>query len=263
MRVLATPRFPILGFALVALFAFVGARAEAQIDPYWDHYKVYEAFPHPPGPAGVFLRDQFTQTTHAVEFLEKFMNPVEKVDLANGATYTIFDPLLHYTWWRITSVPFDAQVAFDNQFGGGSVHLFRAAYLLNPALKNQVNLPLPLANHYKCYECQGQPVTRPLRLIDQFDIWQVDQMFPRYFCTPTEKQTAGETHLIVDPKQHYVCYEFQPPDPNPFPAFIRDQFIQTSLELRPGHMICVPTDKLVITNTATGQTWGRLKLLYR
>ena len=259
MRALATLRLP---FAFLLLLAGFAGRAEAQINPIWDHYKVYEFNPKPPGTLSVFLRDQFTQSTHGVVYLDQFMNPVEKTHLSSGATSPIHDPALHYTWWRITDVPFDATVSYANQFGGGSVQLLYAQYLLNPALKNQITPPLPIANHYKCYACQGPPITVPLRLVDQFDTWQVDQLRPIFFCTPTEKQVPGAVYPIVDPERNYVCYLFQPPDPQPFPALIRDQFIQTNGDLRPGHLLCVPTQKLTVTKTAD-DTWGRLKLLYR
>lgn len=266
MRALATPRRLFLLLPLLALAAVLvtGTKAQAQVSPLWDHYKVYEVFPNPPGPpTAVFLRDQFTQTTNTVLALEKLMNPTEKTHLdGTGQHFLINDPLLHYLWWKVNPVPFQAQVAYNNQFGGGSLQVLNSAYLLNPALKNQVNLPLPFANHYQCYDCLGQPISIPLLLTDQFDLWQIGQLFPRYFCTPVEKQLPGEIHPIVDPEQHYVCYEFQPPDPNLFPAFVRDQFITTTVEAHPGHLLCVPTDKLVVTSSVKN-TWGSVKLLYR
>ena len=262
MRALATLRLPLASLVL-AVTAVVGGGAQAQVNPTWDHYKVYDVNPKPPGTLSVFLRDQFTQTTHQVVFLDRFMNPVEKTHLLGGVTYPVHDSLLHYTWWRITDVPFDGTVTYQNQFGNGVAHIGPAQYLLNPALKNQVNLPLPLANHYQCYACQAPALTIPLRLVDQFDIWQIDQLLPRYFCTPTEKQVpSGQVYPIIDREQNYICYEFNPVDPNLFPAFLRDQFIQTSAEIRPGHLLCVPTDKLEVTK-ASHDTWGRLKQIYR
>jgi hypothetical protein len=260
MRALATLRlFSALLFAIAAL---AGA-AEAQVNPLWDHYKVYEVNPKLPGPPAVLLRDQFTQTTRQVLFLDHFMNPVEKTHLSTGENFPIHNPMLHYSWWRINDVPFDATIVFNNQFGGGSLHIGPSQYLLNPSLKNQTAPPLPIENHYQCYACQGQPVAIPLRLTDQFDVWQVNQLIPRYFCTPTEKQVPGQApNPIIDPEQNYICYQFTPPDPQLFPASFRDQFIQAGIELQPGHMLCVPTDKLQVTD-ARQSTWGRLKQIYR
>jgi hypothetical protein len=102
-----------------------------------------------------------------------------------------------------------------------------------------------------------------LRLVDQFNQWTLDMLIPRYFCTPTDKQSPEGFFPIVDPEQNYVCYEAIPPDPATFGAMIRDQFIQTSAELRFARWVCVPTDKHVVTSTQPGQTWGRIKMLYR
>jgi hypothetical protein len=262
MRVLATLRVPFVLLLLLAV-TIPGGDSSAQVNPTWDHYKVYDLNPKPPGPPAVILRDQFMQTTHQVMFLDRFMNPVEKTHLSTGLTYPVHKPFLHYTWWRISDVPFDATVVYDNQFGGGSVHIGPAQYLLNPALKNEVTPQLPLENHYRCYACQAPQMTIPLRLIDQFDTWQMDQLIPRYFCTPVEKQVPGQApNPIVDPEQNYICYEFLPPDPQLFPALIRDQFIQISAELQPGRWLCVPTDKMQVTK-AGNSTWGRLKQIYR
>lgn len=273
MRALVSLRTRSLLFLLTAVAAFIGARAQADVDPLWDHYKVYEANPKLPGPTfPVYLHDQFTDTQHQVENLDKFMNPVRKIHLDTGVGYGITVDTLHYTWWKITPYPFSATVKVLNQFGNQTLNVYDAVYLLNPALKNYfadpsgVQTPVPYANHYKCYRCQGALVTRPIRMIDQFDQWDADVFEPRFFCNPTEKRitAAQPPNPIVDLKQHYVCYEFSPRDPNPFYAYVRDQFLNNNqyLSLYPAHLLCVPTEKGLVTAT-TKTTWGKLKLLYK
>lgn len=265
-RLRRSARFlPLVLAALVAIgWAGAGGRADAQVPPHWDHYKVYEANPKPAGPGPILLRDQFGPSGHDVVFLDLFMNPTAKTEMQSGAHYPIHHHDLHYAWWLISEQPFQATIAFENQFGGGQLELGPARYLLNPALKEQVNGPLPVANHYKCYDCLGPPVQRSIRMDDQFGGWVAGNFHPRFFCTPTDKQRpGGPVEPVLDPDQHYICYQFQPPDPQVRTVPIRDQFILTSVALGPGRMLCVPTLKHEVTSTRPRETWGRIKLIYR
>ncbi|MGH7731092.1 MAG: DUF7450 family protein [Candidatus Eiseniibacteriota bacterium] len=272
MNRLATHRRSALLASLVvaALLAVLPGRAGAQVDPLWDHYKVY--FQNPPftiAPIPVGLADQFGPFTHDVHVMELFANPVEKtVGPPPVQTYPINDSLLHYSWWRITPQPFFATVAVTNQFGDQTLNVHDAAYLLNPAIKNPVTgQQPPTKNHYKCYFCDGVTIDRPVTLVDQFDRWDANVLFPRFFCNPVEKRLdaahGGQVYPIVDGRQHYVCYEYQPPDPTPFEATMTDQFVdRLGLSLHPSRLLCVPTDKTGVTSTGSS-TWGRIKILYR
>ena len=253
---------------LAGLLVMVATGANAQVNPLWDHYKVYETAPFPVPPLGlpVLLTDQFGPYNHQVLQLQKFMNPVQKqVATPGGGTYPINDPITHYSWWTISPQPFSALVAATNQFGDQSLNVHDAVYLLAPALKNQHGSP-PQKNHYKCYLCDGQPVNVPVLMTDQFGQWGATVTFPRYFCNPVQKQVAppgGPTYPILDPNQHYVCYEFQPQDPNVYTAVMTDQFTTDhQMDLNQSRYICVPTYKQGFTAT-TKPTWGRMKMLYR
>lgn len=254
--------------AVAALLAVLPLRAAAQVSPLWDHYKVYDLVapvPYPvPGPP-VTLIDQFLPWTHDVYALERFMNPTTKEH--GGAFYQINEPFLHYTWWAISPQPFNALVKVNNQFGNFDLNVLGARYLLNPALKNMHGQP-PVRNHYKCYDCQGPPVNVSVVMRDQFGPWPADVLFPRFFCNPVEKRvvSADGTQIvypILDGAQHYTCYIFQPPDMALHTPYITDQFVtDRTVELTNAHLICVPTDKLLVTS-ANSSTWGKLKLLYR
>jgi hypothetical protein len=180
--------------------------------------------------------------------------------------FLITNPRLHYTWWRISGHPWNATVAALNQFGDQTLQVFDPVYLLNPAVKNETPPgTLPPANHYKCYGCQGQPVNRPVSLTDQFGNWQATATIPRFFCNPVEKRNLanGNLYPIVDPDQHYICYELQPPDQRLFTGVVTDQFVtQRALELQPGRLLCVPTRKERVTANRT-DTWGKIKTIYR
>jgi hypothetical protein len=247
----------------VALPLLAGARADAQVNPLWDHYKVYltPPFPVPPLNIQIQLTDQFGQYPHTVFQMDRFMNPTQKEDV-NGI-FPINNPVLHYAWWQISPQPFSASVIATNQFGDQPLNVHDAVYLLTPALKNQSGPPPANVNHYKCYLCDGQPVNKSVLMTDQFGQWSANVTFPRYLCNPAQKDVGAAHFPIVDPAQHYVCYEFQPEDPSPHTATFSDQFIQNGpLNLQPARYICVPSLKQVVTDVNQG-TWGRLKEIYR
>lgn len=247
--------------ALVAMLALAPG-AGAQIDPTWDHYKVYDVQPPLPRPAPIVLRDQFGEYGHDVLELIKFANPTEKM-LDDGTISPIQNPQLHYAWWLITPQPFDALVAVTNQLGDQTLRVRDSQILWNPALKNEPGEP-PLANHYKCYDCDGTSIDRVVTLTDQFGQWQATVTFPRFFCNPVEKtDPTGLIHPIEDMHQHYVVYDLEPYDTRTFTAIVTDQFVfEEPLALGPSYLLCVPTLKLVVTPALQG-TWGRLKTLYR
>jgi hypothetical protein len=280
MRMFTTRRLcsPLSMMFVLALLVLGSRAADAQVNPLWDHYKVYLTPPFPGSPINipVVLTDQFGIYNHNVLELEMFMNPTQKQVLGPaGGTYPIHDDITHYSWWRITPQPFGAVVAATNQFGDQTLHVHDAVYLLTPALKNNQNfggLP-PFKNHYKCYFCDGQPINKQVLLTDQFGQWSTTVTFPRFFCNPVDKHVVDpypdNDYPILDPNQHYVCYEFQPEDGTPYMATVLDQFTRLigyfdtpPLPLHPARYLCVPTYKYGFTESAR-YTWGRLKLLYR
>lgn len=254
-------------FVMVPL-ALVAGGANAQVNPLWDHYKVYlTPLFQPPTPIPVRLTDQFGTYDHQVMFLNQFMNPtVKEVGEPFPGIYPINNPDLHYSWWQITQQPFEGVVTATNQFGDHTLNVHNASWLLNPARKNQPGGP-PVGNHYKCYDCDGPSLQIPVLLTDQFGPFSTAVFFPRYFCNPVEKQEGldgtGTTYPIIDPNQHYICYVLVPQDPAPHTATMTDQFVTNfPIEPSPGIFLCVPTLKTGVTATAR-DTWGRLKLLYR
>jgi hypothetical protein len=249
--------------ALVWLFALLVlpvGNAQAQPDLSWDHYKVYDVTPLT-FPGQVTLLDQFGATTHQLIVLDWFANPVSKQH--GAAFYGISRPDLHYTWWRLDpEVVLNKDLVAINQFGSQPLHIDRAVYLLNPALKNfQPGQPLPVANHYKCYACSGPPINTPVFLTDQFYSRPATVLSPRFFCTPVDKVFNGQVHPMVNPNQHYTVYDIEP-GPAIWPATFRDQFISSSIDLRDDRLLMVPTEKVIPTD-ADPTTWGRLKSYYR
>jgi hypothetical protein len=247
--------------------------ARAQVNPLWDHYKVYLGLSPTvdlPQSQEVTLLDQFQQTTWFVRQLAHFANPVQKEH--GGSIHPIHQPELHYTWWHSGRVPgpFATTVIALNQFGDRTIQVGTNAfgdseYLLNPALKNApTGTPLPVANHYRCYPCTGDPVNVPVILTDQFLTRTAMVLLPRFFCTPAEKRLAdGTVYPIVDAAQHYTVYDMDFNN-TPFTARISDQFItdhQLSLIFL-DRWLMVPTRKELPTDTKSS-TWGKVKSLYR
>jgi hypothetical protein len=238
--------------------------AAAQVPPTWDHYKVYRVLNPQTAVVPIVLSDQFvTNVVHDATVLEWFQNPTVK-QVPGQPPFVITNDRLHYTWWRINPHPFQATVQALNQFGDQTLQVGPPRYLLNPATKNDPG-PIPVANHYKCYDCVGQPVNRPVTLTDQFGIWQAQATVPRFFCNPVlkENQLNGNVYPILDPMQHYVIYELEPPDPRLFNGVVTDQFLQQRvLELQPGRFLAVPTHKERVTSNRA-DSWGRIKTIYR
>jgi hypothetical protein len=249
--------------ALVSLWVVLVlpvGNAQAQPDPSWDHYKAYDVTPLT-FPGQVTLVDQFGATTHQTLFLDWFANPVAKQH--GPAFYSINRPELHYSWWRLDpEVAVSKDLIAINQFGEQSLHLDRVVYLLNPALKNaSPAVPLPVANHYKCYACTGPSVNTQVFLTDQFYSRPATVFNPRFFCTPTDKFFNGQIDPMINHNQHYTVYEIDP-GPQIWPATFRDQFMGASIDLRDDRLLMVPTEKVIPTD-AGPTTWGRVKSQYR
>jgi hypothetical protein len=251
----------ILSLAGVALLLAVGSTAAfAQAGLPIDHYKVYNVEPNVPLNLPVLLTDQFGQHPVDVMFLERFANPVDKNNEG------IIDPILHYAWWRINSPEPPRAALIGNQFGQDQQFLIGdGVYLLNPALKHALSPtePLPIANHYKCYQAVGQPILHEVSLTDQFGTRTAMVLEPQLLCNPAEKVTPdGLVSPIVDPLAHLACYRIDPPLFYGLGAVVHDQFYFGDLRFRDDCLLCVPSTKNIIVPTEP-KTWGRVKALYR
>jgi hypothetical protein len=263
MRAFATHRRWAAVLLLTGLLAVAAASGHAQVNPLWDHYKVYQSSPIPLSGMVVQLADQFITYQHDVLGMSMFATPVLKTHPGLAPQPGVNDPLLHYTWWTISPHPFYKEVEVENQFGSQQIQVNEPRWLLNPATKNDTTSPIPIANHYKCYDCIGNPVDQMVALEDQFIVRDAYVSYPRLLCNPTQKTTPdGTVYPVVDPDQHYVCYEIDQL-PDIYHAMVADQFIPGwYVELGPDRYLCVPSLKHDPT-PATESTWGRIKVLYR
>jgi hypothetical protein len=231
---------------------------QAQFLPQENHYKVYETT----GPSivePVQLTDQFGGYAVDQLILEKFANPVEK----NGEP--MVDPMMHQTWWRLflsDPIPIRGVKATD-QFGTNVWTVYNPAYLVNPALKNTgPDDPIPMWNHYLCYDAALEPIGIQVTLVDQFGTQTTLVLEGRYFCNPVEKVIAsGEVYPIVDPSAHLTCYTIEPFFP-PEVITALDQFGYWTVDIGESTCLCAPANKEDVVGTEEG-TWGRIKALYR
>jgi hypothetical protein len=210
----------------------------------------------------VVLEDQFGVWDYVPLDLNWFSNPDQKTH--GEIVHPINNPRLHYTWWFLGAEAFNKPgVQIENQFGPQLLNVFGyEQYLLNPATKDDTG-PIPIANHYKCYRCDGDPPNATVQLQDQYTTRTAVVGAPHWLCNPTRKiVVGGPTFDIVDPNQHYVCYDIGP-QPGTFSALVSDQFFQNwELDLTDNLYLCVPSEKFEPTPTSRS-TWGRVKILYR
>ena len=228
-----------------------------------DHYLSY-LIDKSINPTGVVLDDQFiSPTDFELVSIERLLNPVRKIHA--GITFDPKRPDLHYLAYRLQSpaafVP--RSVFIENQFEQQTISVTKPRYLLTPAGKRKIGIPIdnvppsvadrllsiivpPLpqsANHYLCYDVEPYTLTRGLSLRDQFIRKSFEVIRARYFCNPVEKTHDEKRNEIIDEKNHLMCYEVIPHNPVNRPVLTRDQFGVKSLKAVQTEEICVPTVK--------------------
>jgi hypothetical protein len=208
-----------------------------------DHYKTYEVLDGFFIAEPVWLRDQFGEEYVDTMYLEKFATPAMK----NRQPFC--DSIAHLTWWQFDHLEPQRLVKVQHQFGFHEFYVGNARYLLNPALKNDVTLPLPELNHYKCYEAFGDTILNiQVQLVDQFDSTHVLILEPQYFCNPCEKETMdGTVYPIVDSLAHLTVYRVLNPEPYLIQALVKDQFMEQLLTLGDNFYLCLPSLKEEVT----------------
>ncbi len=254
-----------LALAAATLLAFVPANASAQgtppnTPPGVDHYLVYKVLNPPTFTAPIILGDQFIPALNYETFtLEYFMNPVNKNNEG------IIDPVTHYTWWRINSHPFGANVLVGNQFvTDAPLAVGQPEFLLNPALKNDpTGGPVPVKNHFKVYDATSAPIFRLVNLLDQFGQSQAYVDTTKFLAVPAQKIFNGQSFPILDPIGHLVIYRIESSValPGPIGITAHDEFGFWQLQLGPPVYLAVPSFKSGVVPTKT-DSWGHVKSLY-
>ncbi len=210
-----------------------------------DHFKCYPNEIRKPADVSVELRDQFGEGKARVLEAMRFCNPAKKVH--DGQVSPIRDEDAHLSFYRIeTGRARQRQVRVSNQFGREQeLAVGRPIFLAVPSQKLEPRQhPAPRnQDHMKCYETRGEPVGVPVALGDQFgseDGLKVGT--PRVLCNPAEKIHRGKKFKIRNPDDHLVCYDLGGTRKGAS-AFMRTQFGEQPLKLRPADLLCVPSRK--------------------
>jgi hypothetical protein len=270
-----------LGIAMIALSvvgvtASAGGSAGAATFPPVDHQLCYKAAVTPPGfvipsPGSVRLINQFTPNgiVPTIGALKYNCNPVQKtVKTAAGSTVTpITNPDAHLACFKITApTQSPVTVSVTNQFGTGTLNVGQPKLLCLPTWKSLTGPPSeptnqpPNLNHFTCYSVTYVPGTAPFKvpgsvsLLDEFSPTAsvpVTVATPQLLCLPTEKiiqPAAGGTvtYPIINPKKHLLCFGVSQ---TPFPTTVFDlnQFGESSVNILKTKLLCLPSNKTVIT----------------
>jgi hypothetical protein len=201
-----------------------------------DHYKCYFASGSPID-VGVFLQDQFGQTSAIVLSPRLFCAPAAK----NGEP--IADPITHLTCYDTTPPGVaPGPVPILNQFlpAPDLLELLESDLLCAPSTK-QIQPP-PEPDHF-----QGYPTTPVVgnegpivQIVDQFGSQTTDLGLPIRFLVPVDKNDEG----LGDPISHLTCYQIVDGDPGP-QVISTNQFGAQPLTLGDPDSLCVPTEKLI------------------
>ena len=213
-------------YAAALAVVLAPAVVEAQPVPTFsiDHYVVYRNNALSTVFAPVTLRDQFGQSTHVIGNNDAFAVPTDK----NGEG--VFDPRLHYMWWRITSPSPDPvrEVVIENQFGAFPITVRDAAFLLTPTFKNPQPAEQPpdaTNDHYKCYLTEGDNVNITVLLGNQYGLTTDIAVRPDLLCNPVEKELSDGTIFPINkPNEHLVCYVLANQTPISAQPIAIDQF---------------------------------------
>jgi hypothetical protein len=198
----------------------------------------------------VTLTDQFGASQVAVEQSRILCNPA---GLDNS---TIITPSAHLNGYQIEGMREfrERLVEVTNRFGTETLQVDERAILAEPASKapaGQTPGPVPITlNNFECYSVEGREELRSTptaTLNDQFGAGTVRVGRPALLCNPTEKNNEKIGPVISGP-EHLVCYSITSRDRTNRVVEIRDQFGTQTLRVKRSELLCVPSNKIEITN---------------
>jgi hypothetical protein len=199
----------------------------------------------------VELSDQFQERKVEISKPEQFCNAVDK----NGEG--IIDPAAHLTCYKV-SRPVSVvrpQVISTDQFGELELNVLRRRTQLcvpSPEIGEPSNLagkPAPSLDHFELYKARTKSRTpkferREVDLADQFLEETVKLKKPERLGVPTNKNDEG----INNPTAHLTCYSLRAPKFEKRDVEVLNQFGQFRLTVKKPNMLCVPSNKQVVTD---------------
>jgi hypothetical protein len=199
----------------------------------------------------VELSNQFQERRVKLFRTEQFCNAVDK----NGEG--ILDPSAHLTCYKVGR-PVSAvrpKVISTDQFGELELNVRkRRTQLCVPS--QEIGAPAdkklaaaPSLDHFELYSAATTPGTTKfekleVELEDQFLDETVKLKKPVRLGVPTDKNEEG----IIDPSTHLTCYSVKAPRFEKRDVEVVNQFGQFRLTVKKPKMLCVPSNKQVVTD---------------
>ena len=195
------------------------------------------------------LSDQFQ--TRTVELVK----PVQFCNAVDKNREGINDPTAHLTCYKVRKPSsIRRQVISTDQFGELQLNVQkRRNQLCVPS--QEIGEPSALnLDHLKLYRAKRTPGTPKFQrldvnLADQFleGIVAVTLQKPVRLGVPTDKNGEG----ITDADAHLTCYSLKAQKFNKRDVDVVNQFGQFKLTVKKPNMLCVPSDKQVVSGTPT------------
>ena len=191
------------------------------------------------------LQDQFDPQPENRTVLDpvRFANPADKTYL--GYTTVRTNPNSHLKLYKLSpKLGHIRKVDVTNQLSPRPqpLHVRDSTLLAVPTQKNGIGVVHDL-DHFKCYECDGNPVNVFVDLTDQFHVEMgVAVLRPRYLCNPVVKVHNNIITPILYPLAHLVFYEIVG---QPFVGNVttHNQFGDEALPINPADLLGVPSVK--------------------
>jgi hypothetical protein len=221
------------------------------------HFHAYDVVnPVPAFPReDVLLTDQFGEQFVRPERALELLVPAEK-ERSGRPPEPSPRPEEHLKCYGITGPELNRTVRVRNQFTESTLLVRQPTRLCTPASKSEEDAPAAPPSdldHMKCYAVsQERPVftAETVTLRDQFGEQRVRLGGARFLCTPVQKRREDmELVQVRRPHEHLVCYRFS----TRFTPFTRrtvstrDQFGLQSVTVRTPRMLCVPSEKELVS----------------
>jgi hypothetical protein len=252
--------------ALITLIVTAGLQASsAQSVAGVDHYLFYATAPtYTATPGLVGLTDQSTSLFPLTSFVWSYFG--SPVDMNGEGLFDSHSHLSTYQLPDLQATP-EVDIGVTDQFGTSVWTVSNARFVLLPATMSSPGAPLPVMNHYLCYDVVAGPDPQvPVTLADEFDTYDKTVRSANFFCVPAEKWLEGaSSYPIVDSVNRFAVYQLGGLLTNtiyPVGLTFEDQFLQESFTITRPMFLAVPAQQDFPVHSKES-TWGGIKSIYR
>jgi hypothetical protein len=222
--------------------------------PALEHFECYTLERAPFKTRKVQLSDQFGTRTAKVTKRAELCNPAQK----NSEPFV--NTRAHLQCYRTQGPALNRLVAVQNQFGSQRLRVGSPRRLCLPSQKRFVlrrktagfqRIQVPI-DHFQCYAVTQQTqlsAVQPIgsvTLKDQFGRRTAQPAKPFQLCAPVQKTLRGKVTPLQHPVRHLLCYRIKPKKVER-QVQIRNQFEIRTLRTRKSVSLCVPSNKLVLS----------------